>query len=245
MIHEKLYDDGEHTWYVFARDPERPEEVIDTNEYAIVNNDEVMLLDPGGTEIFPTTLSAVTEHLELKNVKKFLCSHQDPDIMSSLPLWISLCPDAKVYLPWLWSGFVAHFGRECVENFVNVPDEEMVIHLGKDQPLRIIPAHYCHSSGNINLFDEKSGIFFSGDIGAALVPQEYDLFVQDFEAHEKYMEGFHVRWMPSNTAKNKWVRKVRQLQPEMICPQHGSIFQGKEMVNKFLDWFEQLEVGRY
>lgn len=244
MIHKKLYDDGQHSWYVFARDDSRPDEVIDTNEFAILSNDEVMLLDPGGTEIFPTTLSAITEIVDLDKVSSFLCSHQDPDIMSSLPLWIALCPQAKVYLPWVWSGFVAHFGKECVKNFVNVPDEEVVIHIGDQRPLRIIPAHYCHSSGNIHLYDETTKIMFTGDVGAALVPPNYDIFVQDFDEHVRYMEKFHVRWMPSNTAKNKWVRRVRQLKPKMLCPQHGSLFKD-DMVDKFLDWFEQLEVGRY
>lgn len=244
MINEKLFDDGEHSWYVFARDPLKPDEVIDTNEYAIISNDDVMLLDPGGTEIFPTTLSAITEIVDLSKVSKFLCSHQDPDIMSSLPLWIALCPDAKVYLSWIWSSFVAHFGKDCVKNFITVPDEEFRVELGK-KSLLLIPAHYCHSSGNLNLYDETSGILFSGDVGAALVEKGADLFVQDFDQHIKLMEKFHERWMPSNTAKNKWVRRVRQLKPKMICPQHGSIFQGEEMVNRFLDWLEQLEVGRY
>lgn len=243
MINEKLYDDGEHSWYVFARDPQKPDEVIDTNEYAIVNNDDVMLLDPGGTEIFPTTLSAITEIVDLSKVSKFLCSHQDPDIMSSLPLWIALCPKANVYLSWVWSSFVAHFGKECVKNFITVPDEEIQIELG-NKKLTLIPAHYCHSSGNLNLYDETSGILFSGDVGAGLVERGADLFVQDFDEHIKYMHKFHERWMPSNSAKNKWVRRVRQLKPKMICPQHGSIFQG-EMVGKFLDWLEEIEVGRY
>lgn len=243
MINQKLYDDGEHSWYVFARDPKKPDEVIDTNEYAIVSSGDVMLLDPGGTEIFPTTLSAITEIIELKDVSKFLCSHQDPDIMSSLPLWMALCPDAKVYLSWIWSSFIAHFGKECVKNFVTVPDEEISITVGK-QELKIIPAHYCHSSGNLNIYDEKSGILFSGDVGAALVPANSDLFVQDFDSHVQYMEKFHIRWMPSNEAKNRWVKRIRQLSPKMICPQHGSIFKG-EMVHKFLDWLEGLEVGRY
>ena len=30
----------------------------------------------------------------------------------------------------------------------------------------------------------------------------------------------------------------------MICPQHGSIFQG-EHVGKLLDWLESLEVGQW
>ena len=36
---------------------------------------------------------------------------------------------------------------------------------------------------------------------------------------------------------------VRDLDIEIIAPQHGAIFRGKEMVNQFIDWVEGLEVG--
>jgi flavorubredoxin len=36
---------------------------------------------------------------------------------------------------------------------------------------------------------------------------------------------------------------VRQLDIETIAPQHGAIFKGKEMVNKFIDWVSSLEAG--
>jgi flavorubredoxin len=56
------------------------------------------------------------------------------------------------------------------------------------------------------------------------------------------MEHFHRRWMPSNRAKNDWIRRVRQLDIDMLCPQHGAVFKGDD-VGRFLDWFEGLEVG--
>jgi len=56
------------------------------------------------------------------------------------------------------------------------------------------------------------------------------------------MEGFHRRWMPSNRAKLDWIARVRKLDINYMAQQHGRIFSG-EKVTKFLDWFEQLEVG--
>ena len=68
------------------------------------------------------------------------------------------------------------------------------------------------------------------------------MFVEDFDEHIQYMRYFHQRWMPSNTAKNDWVSRVRELDIEMMAPQHGRIFKGDD-VQRFLDWFEELEVG--
>lgn len=67
--------------------------------------------------------------------------------------------------------------------------------------------------------------------------------VEDFDTHLKYMEGFHRRYMTSNKILRFWANMVRQLDIEMIVPQHGAMFKGKDMVNRFIDWLENLEVG--
>jgi flavorubredoxin len=244
MIGKVLFDDGQHKWLVLARDPEKPGAVIDTNEYIVVSHGDALILDPGGTEIFPPVLAAASDLLDLAQITTFFASHQDPDVFSSLPLWLGICPQAKAYVPKVWTGFIAHYGVEYVESFVPIPDEGGPLPIGtRGRTLEMVPAHYCHASGNYSVYDPHSKILFSGDIGAALLPEDaQDLFVQDFERHTQYMVGFHQRWMPSNEAKNAWVRRVRQLDVEQLCPQHGAIFRG-EQVGQFLDWLEALEVG--
>ncbi|APJ04002.1 MBL fold metallo-hydrolase [Silvanigrella aquatica] len=242
MLIKTLYDENNCKWVMFGRDPQKKSSVIDTNEYAIIVNNEAILLDPGGIEVFPAVLTSMSEIIDIKSIKIYLCSHQDPDIMSSLPLWLGLTPQAKVYMSWLWSGFIAHFGGEYVKNFVLLEDEGQSIEFNQKR-FEFIPAHYCHSSGNFHFFDPQSRIFFTGDMGAALVPVDYPTVVEDFKEHVRYMEKFHQRWMPSNEAKNRWVNRVRRLNPTMLCPQHGSIFTG-ENVKNFLDWIEDLDVGK-
>ena len=34
---EFIYEDGSHKWAAVARDPEKPDFLIDTNEYLVVN----------------------------------------------------------------------------------------------------------------------------------------------------------------------------------------------------------------
>ena len=164
--------------------------------------------------------------------------------MSSLPLWMGICPQAKIYMPWVWSGFIAHFGHEYVDAFMMIPDEGMSIPLGASgRSVQLLPSHYLHASGCFSLYDPALKILFSGDIGAALLPNDDQyLFVENFDQHVRYMEMFHRRWMPSNRAKNLWVTEMRKLEIDMICPQHGSIFSGKN-VDRFLDWFLALNVG--
>jgi len=108
--------------------------------------------------------------------------------------------------------------------------------------VQFIPAHYLHASGNFHVYDAEARILMSGDVGAALEPDGAPLYVDDFDEHIGKMQLFHQRWMPSNRAKNDWIRRVRELDIDIMAPQHGRIFRGDD-VARFLDWFEALEVG--
>ncbi len=239
MLSRKLFDQG-HQWFVFGRDPDKPEKIIDTNQYMVVADGRALLLDPGGIELFAVMLASVLKHVEAEQITDLFASHQDPDIISSLGMWDQVLPDATLHSPWMWEGFIRHFGMENIR-YAAIPDAGGVLKLGGLQ-LELVPAHYLHSSGNFHVYDPKARILFSGDVGAALEPGETDLFVQDFDAHTAFMTGFHRRWMPSNRAKNDWISRVRALDIDMMVPQHGRLFRGDD-VTRFLGWFEQLEVG--
>ncbi|MEQ8277868.1 MAG: MBL fold metallo-hydrolase [Deltaproteobacteria bacterium] len=243
MRSEVLYEGPTHRWVVMGRDPKKRDEVIDTNEYAVVTPNGTLLPDPGGIEIFPRVLSELTRYCAVDDVVALFASHQDPDIVSSLPMWLDLCPNVKTYVSWMWTSFIAHFAMGRAANIIEIPDEGMPIPIGNAR-LQAVPAHYCHASGNFGLFDPTSRILFSGDVGAALLPShETSLFVENFDQHVGYMRGFHQRWMPSTPALRSWSKRVRALNPSMICPQHGAIFRGED-VGRFLDWLDVLEVGR-
>lgn len=235
-----VYKDQDHEWIMFCRDPEKPDKIIDTNQYMIKSGNDVILLDPGGIELFSSMLSAVLRHVPLDNIKYMFASHQDPDIISSLGLWDKTLSDAKLYAPWLWESFIRHFGMKNIQ-YESLPDAGGTIRLG-DISLQFVPAHYLHSSGNFNVYDPKAKILMSGDIGAALEHDDSPIYVDDFASHIDKMKGFHQRWMPSNKAKQNWVDRVRKLDIDMMMPQHGRIFRG-EAVQEFIDWFEALEVG--
>jgi flavorubredoxin len=236
-----IYQSGQHQWIAVARDPERPNYLIDTNEYLISDGTTALLTDPGGSEIFSTVFAAICEAYDPADIGVLFASHQDPDIISSLSLWLDFNPELKCYLSRLWTTFVPHFGGTD-ETFIGLPDEGMAIAVGK-LVLQAVPAHYLHSSGNFHLYDEAARLFFSGDIGAAMLPEDMnDLFVKDFDRHIRHAEGFHCRWMGSAEAKRLWCERVATMKIDMLCPQHGSIYQGAD-VERFINWFSELQVG--
>ena len=110
--------------------------------------------------------------------------------------------------------------------------------------LLALPAHFLHAEGNFQFYDPVSKILFSGDLGASIVTSgKASEPVTDFASHIQYMEGFHKRYIVAGKICKYWANMVRQLDIEQIVPQHGNRFVGKDAVNKFIDWIEQLECG--
>jgi len=239
----EIFSSGDHRWIAIARDQKKANYLIDTVEYVILKGEKAGILDPGGQEVFPAVFSAVANIAHSKNIEFLFASHQDPDVCSSLPLWLAANPTLKCYISWLWAKFIPHFGGND-ETFIGIPDEGMEIKLANQLTLRFIPAHYLHSSGNFHVYDQSARILWTGDIGAALLPEgaAAPLIVQNFDKHVKNMQGFHERWMGSNEAKNDWIDRVSSLQIETLCPQHGAIMKGKD-IERFFQWLRDLKVG--
>lgn len=235
-----LFQQGNHQWLCFGRDPDKAEKIIDTNQYMIMNNSHSIILDPGGIEIFSQMLTSVLRYTKIDDIKALFASHQDPDIISSLGLWDQCLNNASLYSPRIWETFIRHFGMSNIE-FEGIADEGGKYNLDGIE-LDFVPAHYLHSSGNFHVYDKRAKILMSGDVGAAMDDQDSPFFVESFEEHIPKMEYFHRRWMPSNRAKDEWISRVRKLDIEIMAPQHGAIFKGDQVEN-FLNWFERLDVG--
>ncbi len=240
MKTQEIASSGNSTWLMFGRDAEKPEGIIDTNQYLLMTDKRVLLMDPGGIELFAPMLAAVLRQVSVEKITDLFASHQDPDIISSLGLWDQALPEATLHSPWLWESFIRHFGMNNIR-YQPIPDEGSHLNLG-DLSVQFFPAHYLHSSGNFHVYDPENKVLMSGDVGAALESVDAPLYVEDFDEHIPSMSGFHQRWMPSNRAKQDWINRVRQLDIKIMAPQHGRLFSGDNIV-RFLDWFEALEVG--
>ncbi len=218
---------------------------VQANQHLIVDGNQGMLLDPGGPRVFNRVISEVMSLIPGRSVTHLFFSHQDPDIVAAANGWL-LATDAEAYVSALWERFVPHVvpslgdEKSMMERLHAIPDEGTVLVLGSRE-LWILPAHYLHSAGNLHVYDPTSKILYTGDLGASL-GQSYRE-VPDFEAHIGFMHGFHRRYMATNRALRAWTKLARQLDVEVIAPQHGALFRGKEMVSRFLDWCDSLECG--
>jgi flavorubredoxin len=137
---------------------------------------------------------------------------------------------------------MSHYGFMEMSRVMSLPDHGAKLNFGQEF-LQFVPAHFLHSPGNFTVYDSKSKIIFSGDIGAAIVdsPEGYKK-VESFEAHIEHLVGFHQRYMGSNKLCRAWVAQLKKLDISMIAPQHGFVFEGED-AQKFMNWLEALECG--
>ena len=214
---------------------------VQANQHLIVRNGEAIVLDPGGHKIYAKLFAEAFELIGGAELKYIFVSHQDPDIVAAINGWL-MTTSATAWGSELWLRFIPHFGVDelVVDRLRGIPDEGMLLDLGGTE-LKIIPAHFLHSSGNHQIYDTVSKILYTGDMGAS-IGQSYSV-VEDFDAHIQYMEGFHRRYMPSSRAIKIWANTVRQLDIAAIAPQHGAVFGTPEMSQRFIDWAESLDCG--
>ncbi len=243
-----LYDSPDHQCLAFCTLVGG--EGIQSNQFLIVDHGRGCIIDPGGDLTYTPLSIQVSKRLDLRDLDLVLASHQDPDVITSLPLWLMqtdckvVCSDLWIrFLPHLASTFLADQMRARISNrIVALPDEGAEIRRGASS-IKALPAHFLHSVGNFQFYDTTSRILFSGDMGASLVEKDPGEWVQDFDAHVAHMEAFHRRYMVANRACRLWANMVKTLDVEMIVPQHGRPFRGKQMIGRFLDWVAHLRCG--
>jgi flavorubredoxin len=237
-----LYDDGSHKCIMFSFDDESHEDsYLSVNQYLIVQNNSAVLIDPGSEAVFDELYDAVSKYIDMSKIKFIFLSHQDPDVSASIGQWAATTP-AQFIMSSLWVRFMSHYGFMSMSRVIALKDSGRKINFGDDY-LKLLPAHFLHSPGNFSLYDSRSRILFSGDIGAAVLPSvDGEKTVSDFSLHVEYLEGFHKRYMGSNKLSKAWVQSLKDLEIDIIAPQHGYIFKEKNVRN-FLDWFENLKCG--
>jgi flavorubredoxin len=244
MAHE-IYNDGTHRCLAY-RDLTTGAGV-QANQFLIIDGAHGALLDPGGDMTYAGLFEAMNGELAGGELDFIMCSHQDPDIVSSLARWVSMS-QCKVVVPAAWARFVPHIcrpakGMRLESRIVSIPDEGTVLSLG-DATLLALPAHYLHSEGNFQLYDPVAKVLFSGDLGAAFnVESDLDRPVGDFERHIRAMEPFHRRYMGGNKVCRLWADMVSELDLQWVVPQHGPPFRGREVIDQFIDWVANLECG--
>ncbi|MCD6587922.1 MAG: hypothetical protein J7K88_05175 [Candidatus Fermentibacteraceae bacterium] len=224
----------------------REDTLLERNIYLRVftNGDKTvnLLIDPGPPEDLTPLVKKLSSLIGgIRNLHVMFLNHQDPDVSYNSGHLQKLNPNCIVLCSEDSWRLVKFYGLDpkkykAVESF-----KDMKVTLSTGHTLRFIPTPYCHFRGAVMLFDEETGVLFSGDFLGGLS------FKQDLYASPESWDGiatFHQIYMPSQAALKHAVNNIREMgkAPGIIAPQHGSILTG-ELVQDFLGRVENLEVG--
>ncbi|MCK5034391.1 MAG: hypothetical protein KAS73_00740 [Candidatus Sabulitectum sp.] len=239
---DKPVEIAPNTYWVGRRD----DTLLERNIYLRIfkNGDKTinLLIDPGPPEDLTPLVKKLSSLIGgIRNLNIMFLNHQDPDVSYNSGHLQKLNPNCVVLCSedsWRLAKFYGLDPKKykAVESF-----KDMSVVLSTGHKIRFVPTPYCHFRGAVMLYDEETGVLFSGDFLGGLS------FNPDLYATEDSWDGvatFHQIYMPSQAALKHAVSNIRELDktPGIIAPQHGSILTG-DLVSSFLGKVENLEVG--
>ncbi len=239
---DKPVEIAPNTYWVGRRD----DTLLERNIYLRIfkNGDKTinLLIDPGPPEDLTPLVKKLSSLIGgIRNLNIMFLNHQDPDVSYNSGHLQKLNPNCVVLCSedsWRLAKFYGLDPKKykAVESF-----KDMSVVLSTGHKIRFVPTPYCHFRGAVMLYDEETGVLFSGDFLGGLS------FKPDLYATEDTWDGvatFHQIYMPSQAALKHAVSNIRELKktPGIIAPQHGSILIG-DLVSSFLGKIENLEVG--
>lgn len=237
---------SENIYWVGFNDPKRG---LHCNPYLIIDGDEAVLIDGGSRPEFSTVMMKIMQTgLDPRSISKLIYHHYDPDLCGSIPNLEDIIdnPNLELISHTENNVFIRYYSVKSPMRCVQKMGFRTTLKSGR--VLRFIPTPYAHSPGSFMTMDEKSGILFSSDIfGSQESATQWRLF---FEPDSKCMAcnrhtpeseaepcdetgqscpwtamfNFHHTIMTSNKALRVAVRRLLAAKPNMVAPQHGSIF---------------------
>jgi flavorubredoxin len=232
----------ENVWWLASRS----DSLLEVNVYLLCYPHDKgranLIVDPGPPELLTCLQKATVPIIGgLEHVDGILINHQDPDVATNAAYIQKLNPKCMTVASEDTWRLIHFFGLKAsrfkaVESYHNHRAT-----MPGGCRIHFVGSPFCHFRGAMMYYDERSRILFSGDLFGGLS------YTPDLYATEASWDGiktFHQLYMPSRSALQLAVSRIRNLNPppEMIAPQHGGIIQG-ELLKNFIDRIYNLDVG--
>lgn len=211
------------------------------NPYLIKDGNEVIVIDPGSAldEHWKIVKRKIESIVPIKSITMVIATHQDPDLCAAIPLIEKEVGvgNFEIVTTDRTSLFIPYYN---VKTEVTTIEDGDTMEIGEsNRELLFITSPYLHFPGAFTVYDKKEKILFSSDIFGAF-SVDWNLYANDF-----YMEAIKIfaePYLPDKRHVINYLDKIKNLDIELICPQHGSIIK-KEQIPAILDLLRNLEVG--
>ena len=233
---------GENIFYIGAQHPERqlfdclmPTPLGTTyNSYLLVGEEKAALIDT----VDPEFTSFLTESLEEQDVRKIdyvVILHTEQDHSGSIHALLRRFPGAQLVATDKVAGLMSlHLGIPA-ESFL-IKDEGEILDLGGKR-LRFHKIPFAHWPDNTMAYEEESGILFSNDLFGSHFASGKVFSTNGHEVTDAAKAYFAEIMMPFTPQVKKYTEMVTALNPHMIAPSHGPIWNEPSVIlKKYQKW---------
>lgn len=224
---------AENLWWVGS---ESLQHNLRCNPYLYLGEGSAVLFDPGSVLDFAEVHAKVVSLIPIDSIEAIVCSHQDPDLCASLPLFEQAGFNGNICCHERASSIIRYYG--VASPFYLVDHHEYRYAMKDGNQIKFLFAPYLHFPGSIMSYLEQPKALISGDLFGAF-SQRSELYAA--EDYEEGMKTFHEAYMPSHDILRPVMAQLHQYDISLICPQHGSII--NDRIPEFIGILENLQCG--
>ncbi|GAB0057859.1 hypothetical protein SIID45300_02193 [Candidatus Magnetaquicoccaceae bacterium FCR-1] len=246
-IHDRPIRIANNVYWVGYDDPVSR---MSCNPYLLVDQDEAVLIDGGSRPDFSTVMRKILQAgVAPSRIHYLIYQHYDPDLCGSLPNLEEMIDraDLKIISKSENNYFIKHYGCKSVLHCIDAMERRLTLPSGRT--LQFIPTPYAHSAGSFMTWDAQARILFTSDLfgGVSVCGESDQLFLQlpavchtcNHACHQRQtlqcdqtrqpcpvvgICQFHRQVMPSCRAVRLALSQVQAIDPAIIAPQHGALF---------------------
>jgi flavorubredoxin len=224
------------------------------NPYLMLEADQAVLIDGGSRPDFALVMMKILQTgISPEQIVALIYHHADPDLCGSLSNMADICknqilivlsePNNNIFLSY-------YIERKKCTLLQSIDKYGLVFNFG-ERTLQFFKTPYAHTTGSFVTYDTKTKTLFSSDLFGSF-SRQWELFVElddDCYVCEDYyccirqkkycplpdIIEFHKKIMPSEKALRYAIGVIRNLDIEMIAPQHGSIFNKKKDIDFIIE----------
>lgn len=231
---------------------------LHSNPYLIIEGEEALLIDGGSRPDFSTVMTKILQTgINPDQIVRLIYQHYDPDLVGSVSNFESIIHNRELEVISQRQNniFIQHYSTVSKLRCINKLGNSWGFRTGRR--LRFFNTPYAHSPGSFMSYDEETKTLFSSDIFGSY-GLNWKLYVEITETcktcttHNNCPAGndscflpgiikFHQVIMTSKAALKHALDQVRELDVELIAPQHGSLIKGKESIHFIIEKLYEID----
>lgn len=197
------------------------------NSYFIKGSEKNALIDT----VYPPKLELLLDKLKKAKIEKLdyiISNHAEQDHSGALPVLVKEFPDVKIVTNARAKDNIKSMLHIEDERFIVIKDED-TLSLG-DKTLKFILAPFVHWPDTMFTYIVEDEYLFTCDfLGSHYTTG--DIFADYSENLLLAAKRYYAEiMMPFRTFASKYVQKVRELNPKMVLPSHGPIYDKPEFI---------------